>query len=88
MSKWAGESLEVLNKAKAAQEFHPFQERSLFIRNGHYILIREINLRETETARVEGDREREGEREYQAGSTLSAQILTWGSNPPSHEIVT
>ena len=46
-------------------------------------------LRETETASArEGQREREGERESQAGSALSAQNLMWGSIAQNHEIMT
>ena len=44
-------------------------------------------LRETETAQVrEEQREREGVREPQAGSALSAP--TWGSKSPNCEITT
>ena len=43
--------------------------------------------RETERA-SRGEAEREGEREFQAGSALSAQSLMWGLNPQTREVMT
>ena len=37
---------------------------------------------------VSGEGQTKGERESQAGSTLSAQSLMWGSNPRTQEITT
>ena len=45
-------------------------------------------LKETETAQVGGWEKREGERESQAGSALSARSPMWGSNSQSCEVMT